>query len=122
MVGDLLQEDSVHLLANTYGMCSLDLAQMVKEDAKWNERLNPDRPEILAQVKYAVDKELALTIRDVLIRRTQIFFREAEQGLNCLVRVAEQMAELLNWDEDTKQREIREYREEVERSRRWREE
>ena len=122
LMGEALERDTIKLLTDTYGMRSLDLGQMIKDDSTLKERLNPARPEIFAQVKYAVEKELALTICDVLVRRTQIFFREADQGLNCLERVAEQMATLLGWDEEKKQGQIRAYREEVERSRRWQEE
>ncbi|MEC7985806.1 MAG: glycerol-3-phosphate dehydrogenase [Myxococcota bacterium] len=120
--GEVLKSDTIQLLAETYGVRGKDVGEMAKRDASLQERLNPERPEIMAQVKYAVEKELAKTIRDVLIRRTQVFFRETEQGLNCLDRVAEEMAALLNWDEAKKQEEIEAYKEEVERSRRWRDE
>ena len=71
-------------MANTYGMCGIDIADLVAEDPELGTLLVEGRPEILAQVHYAVHKEFAVSIRDILIRRTQIFFRNQEQGLACL--------------------------------------
>ncbi|MBZ0115824.1 MAG: hypothetical protein K8H88_02430, partial [Sandaracinaceae bacterium] len=67
-------------------------------------------------------EELAATICDVLIRRTQVFFRDHDQGLGAVERVADRMAELLGWDAQTRAAEIARYRDEVALSRKWKEE
>ncbi|RME21489.1 MAG: glycerol-3-phosphate dehydrogenase [Deltaproteobacteria bacterium] len=112
--------DTARLLADTYGMRGLDVAARVAADPLLGARLVPDRPEILAQVDFAVTEELAETVRDVLIRRTQLFFRDHDQGLGASDAVAERMAELLGWSEDRMTREVLAYQAEVARSRRWR--
>ena len=75
----------------------------------------------MAQVDFAVNVEVAATVRDVLIRRTQLFFRDVDQGLSATEAVADRMAELLGWTDDQKTHEILAYQQEVARSRRWRE-
>jgi glycerol-3-phosphate dehydrogenase len=115
-------EDVARHLADTYGMRALDLARTIaRGDARLAERLSSGRPEVLAQVDWAVQSELAATVCDVMMRRTQLFYRAFDQGLEAAVRVADRMAELLDWDQATRDRELARYREEVARSRAWRE-
>ena len=75
---------------------------------------------LLAQVDFSVSEELASSVRDVLIRRTQIFFRASDQGLGCCDAVARRMGKLLSWSEERIGLEIQAYTDEVDRSRRWR--
>lgn len=113
-------DDTARLLANTYGMRGCDVATLAAGDQALAARLVDGRPEIMAQVDWAVDHELAACLRDVMIRRTQLFFRDLDQGLGAAEAVAARMAHLLGWDEDRTTREILAYEEEVALSRRWR--
>ena len=122
IVGQLISKESAELLANTYGMCGLNVAQMVANNSELAQVLVEGRPEILAQVDYAVKHELAVTVSDIMIRRTQLFFRDFDQGLGCASVVAAQMAKLLGWDSERVSVELEQYREEVQRSRGWQEE
>lgn len=115
-------EDVALHLANTYGMRALDIARMMAADGKLAARLVPGRPEVLAQVDWAVHEELAATVCDVMIRRTQLFFRDVDQGLGAAPVVAARMAELLGWDEARTTEEVARYEREVALSRAWREE
>ncbi len=115
-------EDVALHLADTYGMRALEIARAIAKDAKLAERLVPGRPEVMAQVDWAVREELAATVCDVMVRRTQLFYRDHDQGLGAAPRVAERMAQLLSWSDATKERELARYRDEVARSRAWREE
>ncbi len=107
------------LLANTYGMRGLQVAEMVKHDPALNAPLSDGRPEILAQVRYAVEHELASTITDILERRTQLFYRAHDQGLGAMEIVAPYMARMLDWDDETMQLMKSRYQEVVDRSRKW---
>ena len=115
-------EDVARHLADQYGMCALDIARAMAKDAKLCARLVPGRPEVVAQVDWAVREELAATVCDVMIRRTQLFFRDVDQGLGAARQVADRMAELLGWDEAQKAKELARYEAEVALSRAWREE
>jgi glycerol-3-phosphate dehydrogenase len=76
----------------------------------------------MAQVDFAVREELAASVSDVMIRRTQIFFRDRQQGLQTVDKVAARMAELIGWSDEEKQRSIDAYKAEVALSQKWREE
>lgn len=112
--------DTARNLASTYGMRGVDLAATAAADQLLAQPIVPGRPEIMAQVDHAVKLELAETTRDVLIRRTQLFFRDHDQGLGAVEKVAARMASLLGWDSSRETEEVLAYQEEVGRSRRWR--
>lgn len=118
----LLTPESCVLLANSYGMHGRDIAGLALAEPLLAAQLVPGRPEILAQVDWAVKRELALTLEDFLIRRSSLFFKDLDQGLGCAELVSTQMALLLNWTEERRQTELERYRKEVARSRAWREE
>ena len=61
-----------------------------------------------------------MKLSDVMIRRTQLFFKEKNQGLDVAERIAQRMAALLDWSPERVASELDEYREEVSLSRKWR--
>jgi glycerol-3-phosphate dehydrogenase len=120
--GDRIATDTALLLANTYGMRGLDVARLCRQDSSLADRLVPDRPEIMAQVDWAVHEELAARVTDVLKNRTQLFYRDTDQALSCVERVAARMQTLLGWSDEQRDGSIKGYRREVELSRQWRSE
>ena len=98
------------------------MAGRAAADQRLAGRLSAERPEVLAQVDHAVQVELATTVRDVLIRRTQVFFRDRDQGLTAAPAVAARMAELLGWGAERVAAELAAYAAEVGLSRQWRDE
>ncbi len=106
-------------LANTLGMRGLDVAELAAADPALAARLVAGRPEILAQVAHAVERELAATLSDFLLRRSQLFYRDLNQGLGAVDMVAGLMAERLGWDPARVRREVDAYQAEVARSRQW---
>ena len=119
---DRLDDDVALHLADTYGMRALAIAKRVATHPSLGERLVKGRPEILAQVDWACREELAGTVADVMIRRTQLFYRDFDQGLGCAEKVARHMGEILEWTDAQRDASIAAYRIDVERSRQWREE
>ncbi|MAY80106.1 MAG: glycerol-3-phosphate dehydrogenase [Deltaproteobacteria bacterium] len=115
-----IDERTAKLLSDTYGTRSLHIAEQVSAAHALGEPLIEGRPEIAGQVEFAVNSELARTVSDVMIRRTQLFYRDADQGLGAVDKVAAQMAGMLNWTPEQTQKNVSEYRAEVERSRCWR--
>ncbi len=118
----LLTEETALLLAGSLGMRGIDVAERVVAEPKLAEPLIQGRHEIMAQVDWAVEREFAVTVTDVMMRRTQLYYRDSDQGLTATNAVAERMAEQLGWSEEERLRQIEDYRKEVERSRRWRSE
>lgn len=101
-----------HLLHN-YGTNGERLLELTHEDEALKQPLLADLPNIAAEVIYAVREELALTIADVLTRRTRIAMLGA--ALNCVEQVAELMARELGWTEAQKVQQIADFKAEYER-------
>ncbi|MBW1762123.1 MAG: hypothetical protein JRJ64_11580 [Deltaproteobacteria bacterium] len=118
---DLSEEVSRHLV-DTYGMRALELAKLCAADPSLREPIVPGRVEIMAQVDFGVREELAASVSDIMIRRTQIFFRDFDQGLGSVEKVATRMAHLIGWSDEEKQKSVDAYKADVALSRRWKEE
>ena len=117
-----LDDAVAELLVATYGTRAMDVARLIAAEPLLGEPMTPGRPERMAQVDFAVDRELARTVRDVLIRRTQLYFRDTDQGLLAAPKVAARMQLKLGWSDERREAEVEAYGQEVARSRRWREE
>jgi len=109
------------MVAPTYGTRAMDVVQRIAAEPALGARLVPGRPEVLAQVDFGVDRELARTVTDILVRRTQLYYRDVDQGLTAAPIVAARMAGELGWSEERTAKEVADYAAEVARSRRWRE-
>jgi glycerol-3-phosphate dehydrogenase len=118
--GGILSERTVALLAKTYGMRGVNVAGLIADDAGLAQPMVEGRPEIMAQVNWAVEYELAATLPDMFIQRTQLFYRDRDQGLGGLEKVAQHMGELLGWNDERRERELARYRQDVALSRAWR--
>jgi len=77
----------------------------------------PGRPEIWAEVTYAVERELAQRVQDVLIRRLHLYYETRDQGQSVAGAVATRMKRLLGWDDTREAEELRDYAQTLERGR-----
>lgn len=114
-----VDEATAKLFVNTYGTRGLDVARRMASDQSAAQPLVLGRSERMAQVDFAVEKELAKCVSDVMIRRTQLYYRDPNQGLSATPAVAERMARLLGWSSERREAEISAYTEEVNKSRAW---
>lgn len=78
-------------------------------------RIVPGNDAIAAQVVHAVRTEHALTLDDVLVRRTQIAFETRDHGVSVAARVADLVAADLGWSADARQRAVARYTADVQR-------
>ncbi len=117
-----IDEENAWLLTNQYGMRGLDLARMAAADPELGKRLVHDRPEIVAQVDWSVNFELAHTPSDFFVRRSRLYYRHGDQGLDALPVVADRMGQLLGWDKSTRDEMVQRYRDDVAASRAWKSE
>jgi len=117
---DLSAQLSRHLI-DTYGMRAVELAKLCAVTPSLLDPIVPGRVEIMAQVDFGVQEELAASVSDVMIRRTQIFFRDLDQGLGSVEKVATRMAHLIGWSDEEKQKSVADYEAQVALSRRWKE-
>ena len=64
----------------------------------------------LAEVRYCVAEEMVLTLSDLLVRRTSLFFWDASGTLAAADQIAAALATELGWDDERRCAEIEAYR------------
>ncbi len=89
------------------------IAALQGGDASLAEPLAEPLPYTGAHLVYGVRSEMALTLSDLLIRRTHLAFETRDHGLSVAPRAAEIVAPLLSWSAETKAARIREFKEDV---------
>jgi glycerol-3-phosphate dehydrogenase len=117
-----LPEDVAKRLANVYGSRGANVAALAAKDASLKERVTPDRDVIMAEVVHAVEQELALTLEDVLVRRTSLALTAEDQALGAAERVAEVMGRMLGWSQAQRHARVDQYRDAIGLTRAFREE
>ncbi len=85
-------------LWHAYGSRYLPVLERIASEPSAAAKLTPELPYTFAEVDVAVRDEQALELVDVLVRRTQVFYRAADCGLGCARAVADRMAVLLGHD------------------------
>jgi glycerol-3-phosphate dehydrogenase len=105
-----------HLL-NRYGSCVNDLLDMLRADPALAAPLPGADDYLAVEVRYAVTHEGARHLDDVLARRTRISIESWDRGVAAAAVAAGLMADVLGWDDATRQSEIDHYRVRVEAER-----
>jgi glycerol-3-phosphate dehydrogenase len=75
----------------------------------YSQLLHPDLPYTTAEVIWAVGHEMAMTLEDVLARRTRALFLDAKATLEAAPMVAELMRKELNLSEAWKEEQLRSF-------------
>ena len=107
-------------LVDRYGVCGVEIAATLNSESA--APIIKGRLEPWGLISWAIKRELATTVCDFMIRRTQIFFKDYDQGLGVVDKVAEHMGELLGWSRERIAHEVETYRAEVAMTREWRDE
>jgi glycerol-3-phosphate dehydrogenase len=97
-----------HLVAN-YGSEAAAVLNLVDRDRHLGDPIIAGRPEIWAEVDYAVEREMALRVQDVLMRRLHLFYELRDHAQGVVAGVAARMKQLLGWDETREAEELRYY-------------
>ena len=114
-----LSRASLRTLVETYGRAYPRVLDLGRKLPDGFERLCPSNPEIVAQLHHAVREEMAVSLQDVLLRRTGIGQSRC-QGLDCAEPIAARLAELAGWTSRRLDAELEAYSQHVEQSRRFR--
>ena len=112
---------SRHLM-ETYGSDAAWIAGCAEGNHALGERIVPGLPHMMAEVAYAVQHEMAVSLSDALIRRTHVIYEVRDGGLARAPVVADLMAERLGWDEVERDRQVADYARQVALTQAWREE
>ena len=92
-----LSEATVIHLLNRYGSLISEIIEIISENPEMSERIIPDLHYIKAEILHAASHEGALSVEDVLLRRTRISFEASDSGLSAANEVAEIIGTVLNW-------------------------
>jgi len=113
---DVPEPQARHLVA-CYGSEAAAVRNLAERDRTLDEPILAGRPEVWAEVVYGVEREMAMRLADVLIRRLHLFYEDPAHGSTVSTPVADRMAELLGWDQERRDAEIADYTAEVKRAR-----
>jgi glycerol-3-phosphate dehydrogenase len=86
-------------LALAYGSRWRNVWSYVQRDGSLGYRLSESLPYLLAEVAHAVEREMAASLSDVLVRRTHVAFETRDNGRAAARRIAPLMGTLLRWSE-----------------------
>ena len=114
-----LPRETLQVLVDTYGRAFPRVLELGRKLPDGFERLCPSNPEIVAQLHHAVREEMAVSLQDVLIRRTGIG-QSLCQGLDCAETIGRRMAEVAGWSSRRLDAELEAYQKHVDRSHRFR--
>jgi glycerol-3-phosphate dehydrogenase len=118
--GDLIAVDGVDdasrdLLAGRYGHAAHGVLELAAQRPELARLIVPDLPDLLAEVPFAVRNEQALSVADVLLRRTRLGLLAAPaltgDGAEVPRTVAQAMAAELGWDDARVDGELHAWRE-----------
>jgi glycerol-3-phosphate dehydrogenase len=111
--------ETLERLVVTYGRGYRRVVELAGKVPGGAERLCPRNPEIVAQLHHAVQEELAVSLQDVLLRRTGIG-TSACQGFDCVEAIGDRMAQLCGWTPRRLSAELDAYEAHVARSHKFR--
>jgi glycerol-3-phosphate dehydrogenase len=89
--------DDVVTRLSTYGSEAGALLQLIAQDESLARIIAPELPYVMAEVAYACQREMAMTLADVLARRLHLNFEDWSRGVGPAPAVAQVMARELGW-------------------------
>ena len=94
---------------HVYGSDRVGIDQLKEENPELGEQIHPDLPYIKAEIIWAIRNEMAITIDDVLSRRTRMLLLDAQAALESAELVAEYLAQELDKDQAWVKQEVAEF-------------
>jgi glycerol-3-phosphate dehydrogenase len=85
------------------------IAAMIKADLTAGVCVVPHLPYTIADLRYGIESEMALTLSDLLMRRTRIAFDTRDHGVEVAAAVADAVSEVASWDKHQKSAQIDAY-------------
>ncbi|HSM70059.1 MAG TPA: glycerol-3-phosphate dehydrogenase C-terminal domain-containing protein, partial [Anaerolineales bacterium] len=102
---DVLDEETIEHLVYTYGSNFRVIVSAIKEQPELAERIDSGSYVTKAEIIHAIRYEMALTLVDVVQRRTELG-SAGMPSIMILQRCAEIMGDELGWDAEKQQNEI----------------
>ncbi|MGD2135561.1 MAG: glycerol-3-phosphate dehydrogenase/oxidase [Gemmatimonadales bacterium] len=103
-------------LVHTYGSETPAVARLAQSEPRLADQVVPDHPTLWAELLYAMRREMAITLSDLLVRRTHLFYTAPQAVLDRAATIADFAAAEMDWDGERRGAELAAYEEEVRRS------
>lgn len=100
-------------LAFAYGTRWREVWDLGEERPELRERLDPAHAVIGAEFVYGAQREMAMTLGDLLIRRTRLAFEMADQARSLAPMVADLVQQMLGWTDRHRDAALTNYENEV---------
>jgi glycerol-3-phosphate dehydrogenase len=104
-IKDSDRDDPLHV----YGADAKYIEELYKKDPVLSERIHPLAPYTKAEIVWAVQNEMAITVEDVLARRTRLLFLDAQAAIEAAPVTAQLMATTMNKDAAWVQQQINDF-------------
>ena len=92
-----------------YGSDRVEIEKLIKENPDLGEKLHERLPYLKAEVVWGVRNEMAMTIEDILARRTRALLLDAKASVEMAPEVAKLMAEEMDKDREWQKTQVSEY-------------
>jgi glycerol-3-phosphate dehydrogenase len=92
---------------NMYGSDAEKIKQLINDQPALQEKINEALPYTKAEVVWAVQHEMAITVEDVLARRTRALFLDANAAIEAAPLVASLMAGIMHKTDNWQQQQVK---------------
>lgn len=99
------KNDALHF----YGADAENIKSLCKQDETLHELIHPSLPNSKAEIIWAIQNEMAITVEDVLARRTRLLFLDAKAAIEVVPAIAKMMAAAMNKNDDWVQQQVTDF-------------
>ncbi len=110
LVDEGIEKEVADALAARYGTEAAAIANIVRREPALAAPLVPGHPVLAAEVVHQARREMAMTVEDVLARRTHLTHTDANQAAACADQVARLLGNEYGWDDAERERQAQAYR------------
>lgn len=103
-------------LVEAYGTEAAAVLRLAQSDPDLNRPVVPDHPVLRAELVHAARREMAMTLCDLMMRRTHLYFEVMGHALPEVPVVVDLAAQELGWDGGRKATELAQYLQQIQHS------
>ena len=112
-----ISKDQVIRLLDRYGSEIFTLVDLISEEPNLASLLSSELPYLKVEISYAASHEGAMSVEDVIMRRTRIAIETVDHGLSVAADVAKIIGPILGWSPGARKKSVAAYEKQVERER-----
>jgi glycerol-3-phosphate dehydrogenase len=94
---------------HNYGEDAIAIETLIKENSDLKEKLHPNYNYTLAQVVWAMQHEMAITVEDIIARRIRLLFLDARAAIQVAPKVANLLANFLHKNKEWENKQIEDF-------------